>query len=463
MRPGPSVDLSFSLASWSRWALHRLLWVEAHVLVWSTLTQAAYLALLLIPFRIAMRRGVPWLEQESQRLSPGHLRRLAQALAAVAPWIGFVVLVWFGQVGFHAAALDADLLRLASSCAFAWVVIRLSSSLLSDPRLARAVAVLAWVVAALNILGLLDPATHLLDSMALTVGTFRLSLLLVLKAAVLLSVLIWLANAVSRLVEQRLRREQHITPAMQVLATKLTRISLLTLAIVLSLGAIGINLTAFAVFSGAIGVGVGFGLQRVVSNLVSGVILLLDRSIKPGDVIELAGTYGWISGLNARYVSVVTRDGTEYLIPNEDLITQRVVNWSYSNDLVRLKVKLGVSYNADLREAMRLGLEAVDATPRVLKQPKPVCLLTEFGDSSVNLELRFWISDPRSGTANVRSDVMLNVWDRYKAAGIELPFPQRDLNIRDIGPAAAQFAEALGARRDATLAPEHRTDPALSA
>ena len=205
------------------------------------------------------------------------------------------------------------------------------------------IAVVAWIVAALNIAGLLGPVVNVLNAMAISVGTFRLSLLSVLKGLITLSLLVWLANTLSRLTEQRLRGFVPLTPAMQVLAGKLVRMTLLTLAVVFALGSIGIDLTAFAVFSGAIGVGVGFGLQKVVSNLVSGVILLMDRSIKPGDVIEIDGTYGSVSTLNARYVSVLTRDGKEFLIPNEDLITQRVTNWSYSSDLLRLHVKLGIS------------------------------------------------------------------------------------------------------------------------
>ena len=184
-------------------------------------------------------------------------------------------------------------------------------------------------------------------------------------------------------------------------------------------------------FSGAIGVGVGFGLQKVVSNLVSGVILLLDRSIKPGDVIEIDGTYGFVNALNARYAAVTTRDGKEFLIPNEDLITQRVTNWSYSNDLIRLHVKMGISYQSDPHKAMELALEAAREVPRVLADPPPACLLVNFGGSTIDLELRCWISDPANGTANVRSALMLGVWDLYQANGIELPNPQRDITLRN--------------------------------
>jgi small-conductance mechanosensitive channel len=302
------------------------------------------------------------------------------------------------------------------------------------------VAVVAWIIAALNIAGLITPVLGLLDAMAMPVGNFRVSVLLVLKGAITLAIFIWMANTASRLAEQRLRFFTPLTPAVQVLASKLVRMTLLTLAVVLALGSIGIDLTAFAVFSGAIGVGVGFGLQKVVSNLVSGVILLLDRSIKPGDVIEIDSTYGSVTTLNARYVSVLTRDGKEYLIPNEDLITQRVTNWSFSNDLIRMHVKVGISYESDPHEAIRLALDAARNVPRVLTEPAPNCLLVNFGDSTIDLELRFWISDPVNGTANVRSQIMLNIWDLYRQHGIELPNPQRDLTLRNPEALAAALA-----------------------
>jgi small-conductance mechanosensitive channel len=383
------------------------------------------------------------LDHRVNRLSAGPLRAVGVAVAGAALPILLLLLLWFAKLAVDSAGLHSDLLRLAESLVLVWVLIRLSSRLVRNQPLARAVAFIAWLLAALNIAGLIGPVVSLLDAMAVPLGNFRLSLLLVLKGVVTLALLIWLANALSRLTEQRLQHLMPLTPAMQVLAAKLVRISLLTLAVVLALGSIGIDLTAFAVFSGAIGVGVGFGLQKVVSNLVSGVILLLDRSIKPGDVIEVDQTYGAVSALNARYVSVLTRDGKEYLIPNEDLITQRVTNWSFSNDLIRQHVHVGISYLADPHKAIELALEAARDVPRVLAEPKPVCLLVGFGDSSVDLELRFWIRDPVNGTTNVRSAVMLNIWDLFHANDIEIPNPQRDLTLRN--PEA--LARALAAAR----------------
>ena len=406
-------------------------WFELTILRQSTLQQGVVLLLVALAVFAVHRPLIRFVRTRIDRLRAGPLQQAVTPFARLSPWLLLLLLLWFATLAFHANDLPVDLIRLVESLAIAWVLIRLTASLVRDAALARAVAIAAWIFAAINIAGLTERVVHLLDSMALPIGSFRLSVLLILKGVLALGVYIWIANTISRIAEHRLQRTPRITPAMQVLASKLARAGLLTLAVVLALGSIGIDLTAFAVFSGAIGVGVGFGLQKVVSNLVSGVILLLDSSIKPGDVIELEGTYGWITRLNARFVSLVTRDGKEHLIPNEDLITQRVVNWSYTNDLVRLHVKIGVSYQSDLREAIRLAKQAVSTVPRALKDPAPLCLLTDFGDSSVDFELRFWIRDPRNGTANVRSDVMLNIWDLYHAHGIEFPFPQRDLHIRD--------------------------------
>lgn len=217
---------------------------------------------------------------------------------------------------------------------------------------------------------------------------------------------------------------------MRVLSIKILNIALITIAILITISAAGIDLTALAVFGGALGVGLGFGLQKIFSNLVSGFILLMDRSIKPGDVIAIGQTYGWINHLNARYVSVITRDGIEHLIPNEVLITERVENWSFSNNLVRLKIPVGISYKSDVRHAMELCVDAAMMTPRILLNPEPRCLLRGFGDSSVDLELRVWIEDPANGRGNVLSEVLLGVWDRFHEHGIEIPYPQRDLHIR---------------------------------
>src|SRR6202007_3048363 len=239
-----------------------------------------------------------------------------------------------------------------------WIVLRASALLLRDALLARAVATVAWMVFALDILGLLAPTQAALDNVAITIGNLRLSVLLVLKGAFIVAILLWIAHGLARVIGTRLQRVTALSPSVQVLSTNLIRIALVSVALLIGLNAVGIDLTAFAVFSGAVGVGVGFGLQKIVSNFVSGIILLLERSIKPGEWIEVGSTYGSVTYLGARYTAVRGRDGKEYLIPNENLIANQVINWSYSSLLVRLDVKFGVAYSSDLHAVRDLAAEA---------------------------------------------------------------------------------------------------------
>ena len=235
-----------------------------------------------------------------------------------------------------------------------------------------------------------------------------------------------------------------LTPSVQVLIANFLRISLIVLAIIVALDAVGIDLTALALFSGAVGVGIGLGLQKVVANFVSGVILLLDRSIKPGDVIEIEQTFGRITSMGARFVSVRSRDGKDYLLPNEDLITHRVINWTYSSPLVRLDLPFGVPYGSDLRQVRAIATEAVVKVGRVVAMPAPVCHATAFGSSAIEFLLRFWIEDPDNGVTNVKGEVLIAVYDALTANGIELPFPRFDIRLQDYSTAEAR---PIGPRR----------------
>ena len=288
-----------------------------------------------------------------------------------------------------------------------------------------------------------------LDSLAVILGDVRISASTVLKGVLALAILLWIAGVLSQFLERRIRSVPNLTPSIQELFAKLFKVVLIAIAFIVALDIVGIDLTAFALFGGAVGVGIGFGLQKIVANLISGIILLLDKSVKPGDVIEIGGEIGWINSLGARYVSVVTHDGVEHLIPNEILISERVSNWSYSNQEMRLKLPVGMSYSCDPRLARDLCIEAAAECERVLKTPPPSCLLRGFGDNSVDLDVNFWINDPKKGVANVKSDVLFRIWDKFKAANIEIPFPQRDLHIpqRDLHIKSPDLAAVFGKDR----------------
>ncbi|WP_287013165.1 mechanosensitive ion channel domain-containing protein [Actibacterium sp.] len=334
------------------------------------------------------------------------------------------------------------LIGLAATLATAWLFVGLAARLVRNRFLRRMVTWGLWIYVTLYFLGLTEEVGSFLDGFAIAFGDFRLSALAVLKALVVTGILFTLARLISQTTSARIQTNEDISPSMRVLAVKLLQVTLYGAAFFIGLKAVGFDLTGLAVLSGAIGVGLGFGLQKVVSNLVSGVIILLDKSIKPGDVISLGDTFGWINSLGARYVSVVTRDGKEYLIPNEDLITSQVVNWSHTNDFVRLDIYFGTAYSDDPHKVRAIAIEAAQSVGRVLNSRPPVCHIVGFGDSSVDYILRFWITDPTGGLTNVRGAVYLALWDAFKEHGISIPFPQREVKVLE------------GSRLQTTAAPD---------
>jgi small-conductance mechanosensitive channel len=311
-----------------------------------------------------------------------------------------------------------------------WIAIGLVCSLIGERFWARSAAFVLYVISLLNAIGYSVGSMEAIQSIEFKIGTLSFSAWGVATGILAFALTLWISLGIARIFEVQIQGLKRLNPSLRVLIVKIIRIAFIVAATMIALSSMGIDLSSLTVLGGAVGLGLGFGLQKVVSNFVSGIILLLDNSIKPGDVIEIDGSYGWINNLRARYASVITRDGTEHLIPNEDLITQRVINWSFTDNLVRLRVPIGVSYKSDPHECIRLILEASNGVQRVLEDPKPVCLLKGFGDSSVDLELRFWVGDPANGVSNVRSAVLLKIWDIFKLNGIEIPFPQRDLHIR---------------------------------
>jgi len=362
---------------------------------------------------------------------PVYLRIAALTAVKNLGIIASIVLLVSIYAGMRAATLPSRfyLVGVAANLATAWVVIAILASVIHNQLVNRLVSIVAWSITALSILGLLDPVSDALDSAGIAVGGLRITALVALKATVLLLLALWGATSTSNFLDRRLRSYPDLTPSIQVLLGKLARVALLTFAVLVVLSTVGIDFSALAVFSGAVGVGVGFGLQKIVSNLVSGIILLADKSIKPGDIITLGDNYGWVDTMGARYTSVVSPDGREYLIPNEDFVTQRVINWSYSNERVGLDVRFGVSYGSDPHRVREVALAAIASVERVLSDPAPVCNLARFGDSSLDFALWFWIGDPIKGVGNVRSVVLFALWDAFKREGIEIPYPVRDMRL----------------------------------
>ena len=378
---------------------------------------------------------------------PLPLRRLVHVLVGSASTVVFAILVIASRIVMYHSTWPSRsyLLIVAAKLALAWLGIRLFTSVISNAFIVRVVSISAWLLAALSILGQLDPAIELLDSdqVAIVLGGLRLTPLVLIKLGALLMVALWLTNIASNFAESRINRSTDLTPSIQVLLVKMIRMGLMTIAVIIAVSAVGINLSALAVFSGAVGVGIGIGLQKIVANFISGIILLADKSVKPGDLVTIGDSSGRISAMKTRYISVAAGDGREFLIPNEDLVTQKVVNWTYTDKNTLVKVLFSTNYDAEPRLVCRLAAEIGAAAPRAIKNKPPNCILTEFAETGMKFSLTFWIADP-DGMDNVKSEVMLGLWDAFKREGIKVPYPVREIRVRGGALPVETVVEASG-------------------
>lgn len=411
-------------------------WVLSNIFVWENLVQILeQVALILAAWIVGaimgrwLRRIILSRRKEDGAVKGKFISGILARFLALLPLIFSIFVLWLSIQTIGRFGQTTFLLNLTLNLTMAWVVIQLATSVIMDRFWSKLIAASCWLFAALNILGALDRTISLLEGIGFTIGDVKLTLLSLIKAVIALVILLRGVNWVSGLLEKKLATVSELTPSTRLMLTKSINITMIVMVTLVALNSVGIDLSAIALLSGAIGVGIGFGLQKIVGNFISGLILLSDKSVKPGDVVQLQNVYGYVKHMGGRCVSVVTRDEKEYLIPNEDLITQQVINWSYSTRKVRIKVPVGISYNADPHKAIDLIKNAAKGIERVLNNPAPKCLLVGFGDNSVDLQFRFWIRDPQNGVANITSKVMLSIWDILKAHGIEIPYPQRDIHL----------------------------------
>ena len=428
-------------------------WLDANLFTLESIYQIAAIGITLLLAWLLHSRFKRVLEDASQERELGPVvHRLVRTVAAISMSVVWVVFLGVAISIFEGIDWPIQFLRLVSSLLLAFIAINIVSIFIPSMYWSRVFSWVAWVVAALNSVGLLDVVIEWLRATGVTIGAVNITAWSIVKALMLAALLVWAANAISAAFERQLQKSQKMSLALRLLVVRLLRLVLLFLAVIFALSAVGIDLTAFAIFSGAVGVGVGLGLRRTVENLIASYTLLADESIKPGDVIEVetvsGPTYGQVRKMTTRYVSVLTRDGTETLIPNEVLMANPLTNWSHSNKPIRRRIPIGISYGSDVELARKLCVDAALDIPRVLKDPPPRCLMRGFGDSAIDLELRFWIDDPENGVANVSSDVLLGIWRRFQDHSIEVPYPQRDLHLRSgvglVAPTGKDVARDVG-------------------
>jgi small-conductance mechanosensitive channel len=378
---------------------------------------------------------------------------VVDALVVIAPFVAGLLIIGAAQLWLDTGPTD-DWLDTASILLALLALIRLLAFLLrlSLGRGTRIkawelrVTLIVWTLIAAQILGWLDPVVAELDSIGLAKGKTRITIWSVLKALATVTVFVVVSVWIARWIDKRISAVKEFAPSTRIGIGKAAYAFLIAFGILLGLQASGVDLTTLTVFSGAIGLGLGFGLQAIAANFVSGFVLLIDRSIKPGDVISFTGTtgtsttgFGWVEELRGRHIVIRDRDGVATLVPNQNVITNQLINWSYGHPRVRLRLPVRIAYHDDVELALKLLLDAADH-PRILRDPPAVSRLLEFADYGMEVELRFWIGDPAEGVNNVRSDVNRRIWALFRERGLTIPPAQREIRILEGGKSASTFA-----------------------
>jgi small-conductance mechanosensitive channel len=368
----------------------------------------------------------------------------SQGSVVATPALLALGLVILARSALQAAHFDVTIVDAAARLIGAYVVVRVAVLLFAASlgnkswmqHWENRLTLFIWLAIAAEYLGWLDPIISTLDSFGVAAGKSRITLWSILKLLFTLTLFVLVAAWISRWVERRLKKLNTLAPSTRIGIAKFANAFLIALSILMGLNAAGVDLTALTVLTGAVGLGLGFGLQSIAANFVSGFVLLMDRSIKPGDVISLSGqsgtsteNFGWVQELRGRYVVVRDRDGVEMLVPNQQLISNAVINWSYTDPRIRLKLPIRVSYSDDPELALQILLTACKGQARVLHEPAPVSRLMHFSDSGIELELRFWISDPQEGVNNVRSEVNRAIWRLFKEHKITIPVAQHEVRV----------------------------------
>ncbi|HUE09757.1 MAG TPA: mechanosensitive ion channel domain-containing protein [Steroidobacteraceae bacterium] len=368
----------------------------------------------------------------------------SHGVLVTAPVVVALVSVIIARSLLDTAHFDVTLMDAAMRLISAYIIVRVGVLLFAASlgnqswmqHLENRLTLFIWLVFAADYLGWLDPIISGLDSIGIASGKSRVTVWSVLKLLFTLTLFVLVAAWISRWLDRRLKKLSNLAPSTRIGLAKFANAFLIGLSILMGLNAAGVDLTALTVLTGAIGLGLGFGLQSIAANFVSGFVLLMDRSIKPGDVISLSGqsgtsteNFGWVQELRGRYVVVRDRDGIEMLVPNQQLISNAVINWSYTDPRIRLKLPVRVSYADDPEVALQILLTACEGQRRVLRDPPPVSRLMQFGDHGIELELRFWISDPQEGVNNVRSEVNRTIWALFKEHKITIPVAQREIRM----------------------------------
>lgn len=414
-------------------------WVQTNLLTIEVAIQIGLIIAAIVPaamfgqtFQDTVRKTL------GNRVDIAFVNRLVNAMAILGLPIVLYITLGLINIGLGSAGYATNWVGATIALMNAWIIVRMVTLVIQSPFWSKFAFYVAWPIAALDAFGALGPVVEQMQDLAIPLGTndngqrINISLFDVVKTLIYFGLLFWGAKFASNLVQDRLEKIDELSPAVKALIGKILNVVLPVVALLIALQIVGFNITTLAVFSGAVGLGIGLGLQGIIANFLAGFTLLADRSIKPGDVIEIEGQMGWVTGMQSRYVAIRTREGTELLVPNDRFMNEGVTNWSRSDRVVRIHAPFFVAYSTEDVEAVQaIAIEIAKAHPRVVDTPEPLCNLLALGKYSIDFDLQFWITDPEQGLNNVRSDILIKVLKQLREHNIEIPFPQRDLHIKD--------------------------------
>lgn len=414
------------------------LWVQTNLLTIEVAIQIGLVVAALVPaamfgttFQNFVRRTL------GNRVDYAFVNRLVDAVSILGVPIILYLTLAIINIGLRSGGYPTDWVAAAIALMNAWIIVRMVTLVIQSPFWSRFAFYVAWPIAALDAFGALGPVVEEMQGLAIPLGTndagqkITISLLDVIKTLFYFGLLFWGSKLANRLIQERIEDIDELSPAVKALIGKILNVVLPIIALLIAFQIVGFNVTTLAVFSGAVGLGIGLGLQGIIANFLAGFTLLADRSIKPGDVIEIEGQMGWVTSMQGRYVAVRTREGTELLIPNDRFMNEGVTNWSRSDRVVRIHAPFQISYETDDVEAIQhMAIAIANDHERVVSEPEPLCNLKALSKSSIDFELQFWISDPENGLNNVRSDILMEILKQLRAANVHIPYVQHDLHIR---------------------------------
>ena len=413
-------------------------WVQANLLTIEVAIQIGLIVAATVPaamfgqtFQDFVRRSL------RNRVEITLVNRLVDAVSILGVPIILYLTLAIINIGLGSASYPTEWVAAAIALMNAWIIVRMVTLVIQSPFWSKFAFYVAWPIAALDAFGALGPVIERMQELAIPLGTndagqrINISLLDVVKTLIYFGLLFWGSKLASRFIQQRVDEIDELNPAVKALIGKILNVILPVIALLIAFQIVGFNITTLAVFSGAVGLGVGLGLQGIIANFLAGFTLLADRSIKPGDVIEIEGQMGWVTSMQGRYVAVRTREGTELLIPNDRFMSEGVTNWSRSDRVVRIHAPFHISYTTqDVEQVQAMAIQIALDHERVVDDPAPLCNLLALSKSSIDFELQFWIKDPEQGLNNVRSDILVAILKQLRQDNIEIPYPQQDLHIK---------------------------------